>query len=150
MLYLEVWLSGSLVVHPNQSMGPGNITSFQVHGVLKTNLQLLSLQKLGLLASSVQKVLQFDAPVSQMRLHPNHLVTGSSAATYIFLLQHGNHEVVQQAVASLSEELELLKGMLGKTLGHGDGVNSILDTMWCQFLLWNFANFIQCVAYFSY
>ena len=114
--------------HPNQLMGPGKITSFQVHGVLKTNLQLLSLQKLGLLASSVQKVLQFDAPVSQMRLHPNHLVTGSSAATYIFLLQHGNNEVVQQAVASLSEELELLKGMLGKTLVHGDGVNSILDT----------------------
>jgi PI-3-kinase-related kinase SMG-1 len=38
----------------------------------------------------VQKILQFDGQVSQLRLHPIHLVTGSSAATYIFLLQHGN------------------------------------------------------------
>ena len=79
-------------------VGSGKITSFQVHRVLKTNLQLLSLQKLGLLPSSVQKILQFDLPISQMRLHPNHLVTGSSAATYIFLLQHGNDEVVEKAV----------------------------------------------------
>jgi PI-3-kinase-related kinase SMG-1 len=56
-------------------------------------------------ALCVQKILQFDGQVSQLRLHPNHLVTGSSAATYIFLLQHGNNEVVQQAVTSLIEEL---------------------------------------------
>ncbi|CBI32522.3 unnamed protein product, partial [Vitis vinifera] len=62
---------------------PMAITSFQVHGVLKTNLQLLSLQKLGLLPSSVQKILQFDLPISQMRLHPNHLVTGKIAALYL-------------------------------------------------------------------
>lgn len=109
----------------NQPLGAGKISSFQVHGVLKTNLQLLSLQKLGLLPSSVQKILQFDGQVSQLRLHPNHLVTGSSAATFIFLLQHGNDEVVQQAMTSLIEELDLLKRMLGKMLGHGDGFNSI-------------------------
>lgn len=109
----------------SQPRGAGKITSFQVHGVLKTNLQLLSLQKLGLLPSAVQKILQFEAPVSLLRLHPNHLVTGSSAATYVFLLQHGNNEVVQQAVTSLIEELELLKDMLGKTLDHGDGLSSI-------------------------
>ncbi|KAJ0028876.1 hypothetical protein Pint_36435 [Pistacia integerrima] len=81
-------------------------------------------KKFGLLPSSVQKLLQFAAPISQLRLHPNHLITGSSAATYIFLLQHGNDEVVQQAVSSLIEELQLLKGMLGKTFGRGDEVDS--------------------------
>ncbi|KAL8264578.1 hypothetical protein R6Q59_022708 [Mikania micrantha] len=89
------------------------LTSFQVHGVLKTNLQLLSLQKLGLLSSSVHKLLQFDSPVSQLRLHPNHLVTSSSAATYVFLLQHGNNDVVEPAITSLLEELNMLKSMLG-------------------------------------
>ncbi|PWA94247.1 protein kinase-like domain-containing protein [Artemisia annua] len=91
------------------------LTSFQVHGVLKTNLQLLSLQKLGLLSSSVHKILQFNSPVSQLRLHPNHLVTSSSAATYVFLLQHGNNDVVQCAITSLLEELKMLKNMVGKT-----------------------------------
>lgn len=109
----------------SQPRGARKITSFQVHGVLKTNLQLLSLQKFGLLPSAVQKILQFDAPVSLLRLHPNHLVTGSSAATYVFLLQHGNNDVVQQAVTSLTEELEFLKGMVGKILGHGDGLSSM-------------------------
>jgi PI-3-kinase-related kinase SMG-1 len=75
----------------------------------------------------VQKILQFDGQVSQLWLHPNHLVTGSSAATYIFLLQHGNCGVVQQAVTSLIEEPEFLKGMLGRTLGRGNGFNSSLD-----------------------
>ncbi|KAL5562538.1 hypothetical protein UlMin_032285 [Ulmus minor] len=105
----------------SQSMGTEKVMGFQVHGILKTNLQLLSLQKFGLLPSAVQKILKFDEPVPQLRLHPNHSITGSSAATYIFLLQHGNNEVVQQAVTSLIEELELLKGMLGKTLGQIDG-----------------------------
>ncbi|KAJ6402761.1 hypothetical protein OIU84_014793 [Salix udensis] len=104
------------------------ITSFQVHGVLKTNLQLLSLQKLGLFPSSAQKVLQFDAPISQLRLHPNHLVTGSSAATYIFLLQHGNNDVVQQAIGVLIEEMELLKAMLNETLNLGGENYSIKDS----------------------
>ncbi|PON53043.1 Serine/threonine protein kinase [Trema orientale] len=107
------------------TVGAGKITSYQVHGVLKTNLQLLSLQKFGLLPSAVEKILQFDAPISQLRLHPNHLVTGSSAATYIFLLQQGNDEVVQQAVTSLIKELELLKDMLVKSLGQVDRVSSI-------------------------
>lgn len=110
-----------------QPLRMGKITSFQIHGVLKTNLQLLSLQKLGLLPSSVQKLLQFDAPISHLRLHPNHLVTGSSAATYIFLLQHSNNEVVQQAITSLVEELQLLKGLLGKALGHRDEVDGVTD-----------------------
>ncbi|KAK4284645.1 hypothetical protein QN277_001447 [Acacia crassicarpa] len=105
--------------------GYRKITSFQVHGVLKTNLQLLSLQKLGLLPSSVEKLLQFDAPISQLRFHPNHLVTGSCAATYIFLLQHGNKEVVDEAVTSLIKELELLKAMLGKNNGHTNHFNIV-------------------------
>ncbi|KAK6159412.1 hypothetical protein DH2020_006726 [Rehmannia glutinosa] len=72
------------------------VSSLQVHGVLKTNLQLLSLQKLGLVPSSVHKILRFDGPISQLRLHPNQLVTGSAAATYIFLLQHGKNDVVEK------------------------------------------------------
>ncbi|KAJ4965696.1 hypothetical protein NE237_017545 [Protea cynaroides] len=110
-----------------QHVGPGKVTTLQVHGVLKTNLQLLSLQKLGLLPSSVQKILQFDFPISQLRLHPNHLVTGSSAATYLFLLQHESHEVVGQAMASLLEELELLMGMLGAIWECRDVANSVTD-----------------------
>lgn len=108
--------------------GAEKITSFQVHGVLKTNLQLLSLQKLGLFPSSAQKVLQFDALISQLRLHPSHLVTGSSAATYIFLLQHGNNEVVQQAIGVLIKEMELLKAMLNETLNLGDENYSVKDS----------------------
>ncbi|XP_071733671.1 uncharacterized protein [Rutidosis leptorrhynchoides] len=95
-----------------RNLNAEKLTSFQVHGVLKTNLQLLSLQMLGLLSSSVHKILQFDSPVSQLRLHPNHLVTSSSAATYVFLLQHGNNEVVECAISSLLEELNMLKSML--------------------------------------
>ncbi|XP_059314119.1 uncharacterized protein LOC132064955 isoform X2 [Lycium ferocissimum] len=98
----------------DQSIRIKKLDSFQVHGVLKTNLQLLSLQKLGLSASSVHKILQFDAPISQLRLHPNHLVPASSAATYIFLLQHGNFEVVEKSVIVLLEELDLLRCMLGQ------------------------------------
>ncbi|KAK9077291.1 hypothetical protein SSX86_005628 [Deinandra increscens subsp. villosa] len=97
----------------SKTLNTEKLTSFQVHGVLKTNLQLLSLQKLGLLSSSVHKLLQFDSPVSQLRLHPNHLVTSSSAATYVFLLQHGNNDVVESAITSLLEELNMLKSMLG-------------------------------------
>ncbi|XP_050232487.1 uncharacterized protein LOC126681128 isoform X2 [Mercurialis annua] len=104
------------------------LTSFQVHGVLKTNLQLLSLQKLGLLPSSVQKLMKFDSPISQLRLHPNHLVAGSSAATYVFLLQHGNDEVVQMAMTVLIEELGLLKDMLKKTLNFGDEFTSVTNS----------------------
>ncbi|XP_043708136.1 uncharacterized protein LOC122657486 isoform X2 [Telopea speciosissima] len=110
-----------------QHVGSGKVTTLQVHGVLKTNLQLLSLQKLGLLPSSVQKILQFEFPISQLRLHPNHLVTGSSAATYLFLLQHESHEVVGQAMVSLLEELELLKGMVGTIWECRDVASSVTD-----------------------
>ncbi|KAL3814182.1 hypothetical protein ACJIZ3_015450 [Penstemon smallii] len=96
------------------------LSSFQVHGVLKTNLQLLSLQKLGLIASSVDKILQFDGAISQLRLHPNHLVTGSAAAAYIFLLQHGKHDVVEKTTDYLIEELQSLKYKLEKNSGKGD------------------------------
>ncbi|XP_050364402.1 uncharacterized protein LOC126783062 [Argentina anserina] len=123
-LAVDILFQSLEVDNRNQAMGAGRITSFEVHGVLKTNLQLLSLQKFGLLPMSVQKLLQFDSPISQLRLHPNHLVTGSSAATYIFLLQHENNEVVEQALTSLTEELELLKGMLEKTLGQDDEVHA--------------------------
>ncbi|TKY67498.1 Serine/threonine-protein kinase SMG1 [Spatholobus suberectus] len=111
-----------------QWAGFRRISSFQVHGVLKTNLQLLSLQKLGLLPSSVKKLLKFDVSISQLRLHPNHLVTGSSAATYVFLLQHGNTEVVDEAVASLIEELELLKSVIGNNTGNSDELSCVIDT----------------------
>ncbi|ESW03895.1 hypothetical protein PHAVU_011G050300 [Phaseolus vulgaris] len=111
-----------------QRPGFKKISSFQVHGVLKTNLQLLSLQKLGLLPLSVKKLLKFDASISQLRLHPNHLVTGSSAATYVFLLQHENTEVVDEAVTSLIEELELLKSLIGNNTDHSDEFNCVVDT----------------------
>ncbi|XP_042060821.1 uncharacterized protein LOC121805101 isoform X1 [Salvia splendens] len=88
------------------------ISSFQVHGVLKTNLQLLSLQKLGLTPLSVQKILHFDKSIFQFRLHPNHLVTGSAAATYIFLLQHRKNDVVEKTIDSIFEELQSLKSRL--------------------------------------
>lgn len=108
----------------NQHFGVAKINSFQIHGVLRTNLQLLSLQKHGLLPSSACKILQFYGPISQLRLHPNHLVTGSSAAAYIFLLQHRNNEVVEQAMNSLSEELELLKSMLLNTSANAEDLGS--------------------------
>lgn len=120
-LTLDILFQSLELDNTNQRVGSGKITSFQVHGVLKTNLQLLSLQKSGLLPSSVQRILQFDMPISQLRLHPNHLVTGSSAGTYIFLLKHGNNAIVDQAVTFLIEEIELLKGML---VGHGDDMNN--------------------------
>eukprot|EP00268_Persea_americana_P051260 TRINITY_DN5646_c0_g1_i2.p1 TRINITY_DN5646_c0_g1~~TRINITY_DN5646_c0_g1_i2.p1 ORF type:complete len:2244 (-),score=400.81 TRINITY_DN5646_c0_g1_i2:4866-11339(-) len=105
-------------------LGFGKIPSFQVHGVLKANMQLLSLQKLGLLPSSVKKILQFSSPLSQLRLHPNHLVAGSSAATYLFLLQHESDGVVKQAIFSLTEELEFLKDMIGKICSGQNQVDS--------------------------
>nr|XP_019702664.1 serine/threonine-protein kinase SMG1 isoform X2 [Elaeis guineensis] len=94
------------------------IPPFQIQAVLKTNLQLLSLQKLGLLSSSVQTILQFESPLSQLRLHPNHLVVANSAATYLFFLEHGSDGVVSQAITCLTDELELLKGLLGKIHGQ--------------------------------
>ncbi|KAL4302693.1 hypothetical protein GQ457_10G022950 [Hibiscus cannabinus] len=127
-LAIDILFQSLELGNTSRPAGAGKITSFQVHGVLKTNLQLLSLQKLGLLPSSVRKILHFDGAISHLRLHPNHLVTGSSAATYVFLLQHGNDEIVQQAMALLTEELELLKDMLGKKLVHGEEVYSTGDS----------------------
>ncbi|KAL6522620.1 Serine/threonine-protein kinase smg1 [Orobanche minor] len=108
----------SLVVENASKVYTGRVSSFQVHGVLKTNLQLLSLQKLGLMPSSVHKILRFDGPISQLRLHPNQLVTGSAAATYIFLLQHGKNDIVEKTMDSLFEELQLLKHKLEEKSGN--------------------------------
>ncbi|KAF6172570.1 hypothetical protein GIB67_007083 [Kingdonia uniflora] len=100
----------------------------QVHGALKTNLQLLSLQKFGVLPSSVEKFLQFESPISQLRFHPNHLVTGNSAATYLFLLQHGRDDIVSQAMTSIMDELELLKDMIvGNLVNEGHKTYSKLE-----------------------
>lgn len=110
----------SLEVENANQVYTKKISSFQVHGVLKTNLQLLSLQKLGLVPSSVHKILRFDGPISQLRLHPNHLVTGSAAATYIFLLQHGKNDVVEKTMDYLFEELQLLKCRLENNSSKGD------------------------------
>ncbi|GER50411.1 serine/threonine-protein kinase SMG1 [Striga asiatica] len=120
-------LSQSLEVGNANLVYTGNVSSFQVHGVLKTNLQLLSLQKLGLVPSSVRKILQFDGPISQLRLHPNQLVTGSTAATYIFLLQHVKNDVVENTIDCLFEELQLLKHMLEKISGDGDELELAVD-----------------------
>ncbi|KAL1200865.1 Serine/threonine-protein kinase TOR [Cardamine amara subsp. amara] len=102
----------------------GKMTTFQIHGTLKTNLQLLSLQKQGLLSSCVLKLLRFESPLSQLRLHPTQLITAGSSATYIFLLQHESEEVVQQAIELLMKELELLKTVLADSSGDQ---NNTLD-----------------------
>ncbi|ONK65789.1 uncharacterized protein A4U43_C06F990 [Asparagus officinalis] len=90
------------------------VSSSQVLGLLKTNTQLLSLQKMAVLSSSVQTLLQFDSPLSQLRLHMNHLVVASTVSVYLFFLRHACDKVVSQAVMSLLEEVESLKGMLGE------------------------------------
>lgn len=88
------------------------VSSSQMNTVLKMNLQLLSLQKLGLVPSSVETLLKFQEPLSQLRLHPNHLVVANTASTYLCFLRHTCDEIVLQAIDSLTEELELLIGML--------------------------------------
>ncbi|KAE8698811.1 hypothetical protein F3Y22_tig00110597pilonHSYRG00890 [Hibiscus syriacus] len=94
-------------------------------GILFQSLELGNTSRpLALLPSSVRKILHFDGAISQLRLHPNHLVTGSSAATYVFLLQQGNDEIVQQAMTLLIEELELLKVLL--TSVSSCGCNSLI------------------------
>ncbi|KAK1275660.1 Serine/threonine-protein kinase TOR [Acorus gramineus] len=111
-----------------QSVSLGKMASHLVHGVLKTNMQLLSLQKLGISASSVEKMLQFSSPLSQLRLHTNHLVVGSSAVTYVFLLRHECNEVVVQAMHSLTKELEQLKVLLGNARkGNTDSVGNLQE-----------------------
>ncbi|TVU45138.1 hypothetical protein EJB05_04613, partial [Eragrostis curvula] len=84
----------------------------QLVAALKTNQQVLSLQKLGLRASSVGALLDFSSVLSRLRLHPNHTVVANTVATYLFCLQHGSEDVVDQAIASLMRELELIKSLL--------------------------------------
>ncbi|OQU91030.1 hypothetical protein SORBI_3001G097200 [Sorghum bicolor] len=91
-------------------------SSAQLVAALKTNLQVLSLQNLGLRAASVGALLDFSSILSKLRLHPNHTVVANSAATYLFCLQHGLEDVVDQAIASLMNELELIKSLLEE--GH--------------------------------
>ncbi|WOK92232.1 serine/threonine-protein kinase SMG1-like isoform X1 [Canna indica] len=93
------------------------MSSLPINALVKTNLQMLSRQKLSLLPSSVRKLLGFNSPLSQLRLHPNHLVVASSAATYLFFVQHASDTVVSQAITSLTEELELLIVMFGNNRG---------------------------------
>ncbi|XP_042417816.1 serine/threonine-protein kinase SMG1-like isoform X2 [Zingiber officinale] len=103
-----------------------NIPSLQVNALIKTNLQLLSRQKLALVPSSVRTLLGFFSPFSQLRLHPNHLVVASCASTYLFFLQHGADAVVIEAITLLIEELELSKIMLGKIKGYFGDTNELL------------------------
>ncbi|XP_066368645.1 uncharacterized protein [Miscanthus floridulus] len=91
-------------------------SSAQLVAALKTNLQVLPLQNLGLRAASVGALLDFSSILSKLRLHPNHTVVANSAATYLFCLQHGSEDVVDQAIASLMNELELIKSLLEE--GH--------------------------------
>uniref|UniRef100_I1PF98 non-specific serine/threonine protein kinase n=1 Tax=Oryza glaberrima TaxID=4538 RepID=I1PF98_ORYGL len=87
-------------------------SSVQLVAALKTNLQVLSLQNLGLRASAVEALLDFSSFLSRLRLHPNHTVVTNVATTYLFVLQHGLEDVVDQAISSLMKELELLKSLL--------------------------------------
>ncbi|KQK13313.1 hypothetical protein BRADI_1g09310v3 [Brachypodium distachyon] len=91
-----------------------NASSLQLVAALKTNLQVLSLQNLGLRATAVEYLLDFSSLLSRLRLHPNHNVVVNSSATYLFCLQHGSEDVIDQAIASLMKELELLKSLLEK------------------------------------
>ncbi|KAJ3672785.1 hypothetical protein LUZ60_006159 [Juncus effusus] len=103
----------------------GIVPSFQLETILKSNLRILTLQGTALLPSSVKAVLQFRRPFSQLRLHPNHLVVASSASTYLFFLQHASDGVASQAIASLLEELCLLKEMLGRLYKHHKDVSEL-------------------------
>lgn len=99
--------------------------------LLKNNKKVLSLQKLGLLPSSVRKMLQFGLPFSKLRLHPNCSVVGIVASTYLFVLQHDCDDIVSEAISLLTEELELLKNMLvqvhGNVIGLGDMKMDVLS-----------------------
>lgn len=102
-------------------LGAGALSSKQIQAVLKTNLQLMSAQRLALPASAVQNILKMDSSFAYLRLHPNHLVTGVAAATYLFLLKHASNEVVLQAINSLMAELQILKDLLLKA--HSAGIH---------------------------
>ncbi|KAF8675460.1 hypothetical protein HU200_047832 [Digitaria exilis] len=101
ILFVDVWAQSLEVA-----------SSAQLVAALKTNLQVLSMQNLGLRASSVGALLDFSSILSKLRLHPNNTVVANSAATYLFCLQHGLDDVVDQAIASLMKELELIKSLL--------------------------------------
>jgi len=94
------------------TQGLDSASSLQLVAALKTNLQVLSLQNLGLCSSAVEHLLDFSSLLSRTRLHPNHNVVVNSAATYLFCLQHGLEDVAEQAIASLMKELEQLKFLL--------------------------------------
>ncbi|KAL6843536.1 hypothetical protein ACP4OV_026598 [Aristida adscensionis] len=87
-------------------------SSAQLVAALKTNLQVLSLQKLGLRVSAVGALLDFSSILSRLRLHPNHTVVANTAATYLFCLQHGLEDVVDHAITSLMRDLEMIQSLL--------------------------------------
>ncbi|CAA6657772.1 unnamed protein product [Spirodela intermedia] len=103
----------------------GELPSSLLQQLLKNNKKVLSLQKLGLLPSSIHKMLQFGCPFSKLRLHPNRSVVGIVASTYLFVLQHNCGDVVSQAISLLTEELELLKNMLVQVHGDVIGLRAI-------------------------
>ncbi|KAL5218723.1 hypothetical protein ABZP36_019407 [Zizania latifolia] len=104
-------------------------SSVQLVAALKINLQVLALQNLGLHASAVEALLDFGSFLSRLRLHPNHSVVTNSATTYLFCLQHGSEDVVDQAISSLMKELELLKSLLEKgQVSYPDIQNLSLDS----------------------
>ncbi|XP_078430572.1 uncharacterized protein LOC144702411 [Wolffia australiana] len=88
------------------------LQSFQLQKLLRDNRRVLSLQKFGLLPSSIHKMLEFDLPFSNLRLHPSRSVVGLVASTYMFIIKHECIGVANQAVSLLTEELRLLKKML--------------------------------------
>ncbi|KAH9313318.1 hypothetical protein KI387_028353 [Taxus chinensis] len=103
------------------------LSSNQIQAVVKTNLQLMSSQRLALVPSAVHMILKMDSFFAHLRLHPNHLVTGLVAATYMFLLKHGSSEVVSQAIVHITTELEMLKRLLlGDAYSAGIGNLDIL------------------------
>ncbi|XP_059068021.1 uncharacterized protein LOC131052623 [Cryptomeria japonica] len=106
--------------------GANVFSSSKVQAVVKTNLQLMSSQRLALESSSVHMVLKVDSFFAYLRLHPNHLVTGLVSATYIFLLKHGSNDVVSQAILSITSELELLTGLLLNAHSPGNDNQDIL------------------------
>ncbi|KAM3294171.1 hypothetical protein ACQJBY_037207 [Aegilops geniculata] len=101
-----------------------NASSQQLVVALKTNLQVLSLQNLGLHSAAVEHLLEFSSLLSRLRLHPNHNVVVNSASTYLFCLQHGLEDVAEQAIASLMKELELLKFLLENMQVSYTGIQS--------------------------
>uniref|UniRef100_A0ACD5X441 Uncharacterized protein n=1 Tax=Avena sativa TaxID=4498 RepID=A0ACD5X441_AVESA len=64
------------------TQGLDSASSLQLVAALKTNLQVLSLQNLGLCSSAVEHLLDFSSLLSRTRLHPNHNVVCNDAVIH--------------------------------------------------------------------